>query len=170
MSVGSKTLCHIIVNGRCLEAVWWVEWNDDFTAHGLLWGCCDGMMAHLCYVWAHMGATGASLTRNVIKFWRVLTKSGGKSSLPIAICFQVDCDCGGNNEFLAGRDKIRREIVATYRHLLPGWSAKSSKNDTCQRMMPVRCAVKVTVGYRQEWAMHCCQFLTVTLACEGRNL
>lgn len=47
MSVGSKTLCHIIVNGRCWEAVWWVEWNDDFTAHGLLSGCCDGMTARL---------------------------------------------------------------------------------------------------------------------------
>jgi hypothetical protein len=65
------------------------------------------MMAHLCYVWGHMGA---SLTRNVMKFWQVMTKSGGKSLLPIAICFQVNCDYGGNNEILAGRDKIRREI------------------------------------------------------------
>ena len=85
-----------------------------------------------------------------MKFWRVLTKSGGKSSLPIAINFQVDCDYGGNNEILAGRDKIRREIVPTYRHLLPGWSANSWKNDTCQRMMAIRCAVKVTIQYRQE--------------------
>ena len=47
MTVGCRTLCHIIVNGRCWEAVRWVQWNDDFTAHGLLSGCCDGMTAEI---------------------------------------------------------------------------------------------------------------------------
>ena len=115
-------------------------------------------MAHLCYVWAHMGAclTGDvrrehcdyggtneilagpdEIRREIVanlsqfasrfivimaglkKFWRVTTKSGGKSSLPIAICFQVK--------------------VPTVR-----------KTDTCQRMLAIRCEGKVPVGYRQE--------------------